>query len=149
MRNAVNEISKLFSFKWPPILLLLYGRQGMSNRKFVMEVLCGSQKQAKMRDISAVFSTTRQGSLCGDEMRGYHREDGPSMPNCINNVLIERGVKLVPWNCTRKESRLLLANAFRGTRLEQWMKEMNPVSRKKSYLLFKLSRSNSTNYFDF
>ncbi len=108
-----------------------------------MEVLCGSQKQAKMRDISAVFSTTRQGSLCGDEMRGYHREDGPSMPNCINNVLIERGVKLVPWNCTRKESRLLLANAFRGTRLEQWMKEMNPVSRKKSYLLFKLSRSNS------
>lgn len=48
-------------------------------------------------------------------------------PTSINGLLIERGIKMIPWNCAALEHRRILAVAFRGTRLEQWLEEWCPV----------------------
>ena len=49
-------------------------------------------------------------------------------PTSINGLLIERGIKMIPWSCGTLEDRQILAAAFRGTRLEQWLDEWCSVS---------------------
>lgn len=95
---------------------------------------------AKSTPVARIKPASRHtNSLAGDESGGGVKpkvtavNDGAY--NCIHSLLMERGVKLIPWNCSTLSNRSILASAFRGTRLEQMMAEMCPV-RYFSYCQF-------------
>nr|CDS23345.1 hypothetical protein EgrG_000085600 [Echinococcus granulosus] len=116
---AIEAVKRAPGCAWPPIILMLFGKEPVSNRNFVSRVLCSGVKKVPTRDYHG-------GDDISVDMTSHCIQEIGMTPTTINGLLIERAIKMVPWSCATSEHRRILAAAFRGTRLEQWLHEWCP-----------------------
>ncbi|VDN13409.1 unnamed protein product [Dibothriocephalus latus] len=105
--------------KWPAIILLLFNTSSPGNDKFFRNVLCKSVTPPKVET-----SEQTQTEVTAGDVSTLSDNDGRRY-TCLNEFILERGIKIIPWDCTLLKYKMMLATAFRGTRLQQWLQTLN------------------------
>ncbi|VDM30710.1 unnamed protein product [Hydatigera taeniaeformis] len=118
---AIDSVKRGPGCSWPPIILVLFGKEPVSNRNFVSRVLCSGVRGVPTKD-------RHGGDDISIDLTSHCIQDIGMAPTSINGLLIEHAIKMVPWSCATSEPRRILAAAFRGTRLEQWLHEWCPYN---------------------